>query len=94
MADPELGIEFGGAGRIELSGMLVNDTASAFLAALGYWPLTIVEVDLRDLDGIDLDGLAVLVSAIKERPELRLVNPPRQVTRIFEISGLIALLPD
>jgi anti-anti-sigma factor len=92
MSDSELGIEFGDAGTIELSGMLVNDTAPELLDALGCWPLAINEVDLRDLEGIDLDGLAVLVTAVKHRPDLRLVNSPSQVTRVFEITGLQDLL--
>jgi anti-sigma B factor antagonist len=54
-------------------------------------------VDLRELTFIDSSGLAVLVwaaeSAAQSGRALRLLPPPPDVMRTFEVTGLRGLLP-
>ena len=55
-----------------------------------------VVVDLSRVTFIDSTGLGVLVGALKrvrEKGELSLVCPQRQVRRVFEITGLTKVFP-
>ena len=62
MIEPELAIDLRASGTIALTGALVDATAATFRAAVDYWPPSVVEIDLRHLELIDLDGLAVRIT--------------------------------
>ena len=59
--------------------------------------LDAVKVDLRGLDFLDSTGVRVLVEAwkacFKEGIDFTLAPGPRQVQRLFEITGLLDQLP-
>jgi anti-sigma B factor antagonist len=77
------------AGELDLSG--VARAADAFAAALESDAGSIV-VDLRDLEFLDSTGVHTILKAGRQAAEqgtgFVIVRGPRQVQRIFEISGI------
>jgi anti-anti-sigma regulatory factor len=94
MVDPVLDFDLTSPGTAAFSGALVVDTVSVLRAALDYRPLTIVELDLADVDEYDGEGLTALVAAFKRHTELSVINPPTTVVRVFEHCGLGNLVRD
>ncbi|MDQ6776047.1 MAG: STAS domain-containing protein [Actinomycetota bacterium] len=78
------------AGELDLSG--VTRVSEAFAAALDSDAPTIV-LDLRDLEFLDSTGVHAILkaerSAREENRSFVVVRGPRQVQRIFEISGIV-----
>jgi anti-sigma B factor antagonist len=55
---------------------------------------TVIVVDLRELEFIDSSGIRVLLKFVELAPgRLRMVNGTPAVTRLFEITGVRALIP-
>jgi len=54
----------------------------------------VIVVDLRELEFMDSSGLRVIVMAYKREPgRLSVVKGPRCVQRVFEICGMVSVLP-
>jgi anti-sigma B factor antagonist len=80
-------------GELDLSG--VSRMSEAFLEALDSDSSSIV-LDLRGLEFLDSTGLHTILKAERAASEqdrgFVIVRGPRQVQRIFEISGIVDLL--
>ncbi|HEY5317129.1 MAG TPA: STAS domain-containing protein [Solirubrobacteraceae bacterium] len=79
----------GFAGELDLSG--IEQVSEAFAAAFATDARTLV-LDLRDLEFLDSTGVHAILKAQRVASEqdrsFVIVRGPRQVQRIFEISGI------
>jgi anti-sigma B factor antagonist len=57
-------------------------------------PDTVMVVDLRELEFIDSSGIRVLLAIAEHAPgRLRVINGSASVERLFDLTGVRALLP-
>lgn len=98
MADFEVAADPGAAPVLVVAGDIDMSTEAELLAACEELLATgapVVEIDLAGVTFIDSSGLGALVhvqrTTEQEGRELRLVHPPRPVTRLLEVTGLTAL---
>lgn len=85
-------VEVGGEVELHSANQLRDELARAASAA----EHPCVVVDLSRVTFIDSTGLGVVVGAFKrvrERGKLSIVCPQRSVRRVFEITGLLHILP-
>jgi anti-anti-sigma factor len=79
------------AGRVRLSGELDLSTVGELLEALERLPHGAETIDLGELSFMDASGLHALERYAQRTPEgtgpLVLENVPRQIRRLFEITG-------
>ncbi len=92
MAESVLCIEYLTPGRIALRGELVETSAFIVRDALASSMTSIGEIDLAEVTFMDSAGIAALSMARRIRPDLRIVNPSTNVTRVLVYCGLSATI--
>ena len=85
-----------GVAVLSVAGELDVSTAKTLEAAVeeacGAQPSELL-FDLRELRFMDSAGIAVLLSASRKVPSVRLLDPSPAVRRVLEMTGLTTVLP-
>lgn len=81
------------AGQLDLASAAHAEEGFAQLPQPADGALTPLVVDLGDLTFMDSSGLTVLLRAVRRGYAVRLRNPPRNVRRVVDATGLAETLP-
>jgi anti-anti-sigma factor len=93
--DPERRVFFDVAGsRLVVRGECDCDNAGELARRLDDLGRVFVELDLSDVTFFDSASLRVVLTAYRDNPKLRVVNPSRQVRRVLEITDTLQVLCD
>ncbi len=91
--NPERRVFFDALGnRLVVRGECDCDNAGELARRIDDLGRVLVELDLSDVTFFDSASLRVVLTAHRDNPQLRVVNPSRQVRRVLEITDTLQLL--